>query len=42
MDYRLTEFGRSLRASLDALASWGKQNHRALGAEYPVLVSECD
>lgn len=34
MDYRLTEFGRSLRPALNALASWGKAHHRALGAEY--------
>jgi len=34
MDYRLTEFGRSLRPALNALASWGKTHHRALGMEY--------
>lgn len=34
LDYRLTEFGRSLRPALNALASWGKAHHRALGVEY--------
>ncbi|MEW9625872.1 winged helix-turn-helix transcriptional regulator [Rhodanobacter geophilus] len=34
MDYELTAFGRSLRPALNALASWGKTHHRALGVEY--------
>ncbi|WP_233840410.1 helix-turn-helix domain-containing protein [Dyella sp. 2HG41-7] len=34
MDYQLTEFGRSLRPALNALANWGKAHHRALGVEY--------
>lgn len=34
MEYQLTEFGRSLRPALNALASWGKAHHRALGVEY--------
>lgn len=40
MDYQLTGFGRSLRPALNALAAWGKDHHRALGAEYGVPVNE--
>lgn len=40
MDYRLTEFGRSLRPALNALATWGKVHHRALGVEYGVAAGE--
>jgi len=40
MDYRLTEFGRSLRPALNALAAWGKVHHRVLGAEYGAPASE--
>jgi DNA-binding HxlR family transcriptional regulator len=35
--YELTEFGRSLRPALNALASWGKIHHRQIGASYPPL-----
>ncbi|WP_225562874.1 helix-turn-helix domain-containing protein [Rhodanobacter sp. DHG33] len=42
VDYRLTGFGRSLRPALNALATWGKDHHRALGAEYGVPVAEID
>ena len=34
--YRLTAFGRTLRPALNALASWGKTNHEAIGARYGV------
>jgi Predicted transcriptional regulators len=40
VDYRLTEFGRSLRPALNVLAAWGKAHHRALGVEYGVPTSE--
>lgn len=33
--YQLTEFGRTLRPALDALAAWGKTYHQAIGADYP-------
>ena len=33
-EYELTDFGRTLRPALNALASWGKTHHRALGVEY--------
>ena len=33
-EYELTDFGRSLRPALNALASWGKSHHRALGMSY--------
>ncbi|MEI7037212.1 helix-turn-helix domain-containing protein [Fulvimonas yonginensis] len=33
-DYVLTDFGRSLRPALNALARWGKAHHRKLGAQY--------
>jgi DNA-binding HxlR family transcriptional regulator len=33
--YQLTEFGYTLRPSLDALAAWGKTHHQAIGADYP-------
>ena len=32
--YELTDFGRSLRPALNALASWGKTHHRAMGVSY--------
>jgi DNA-binding HxlR family transcriptional regulator len=32
--YQLTEFGRTLRPALNALANWGKTHHRVLGADY--------
>jgi DNA-binding HxlR family transcriptional regulator len=31
VDYSLTPFGRTLRPALDALAHWGKENHRRFG-----------
>lgn len=31
VDYGLTEFGRTLRPSLDALADWAKRHHRRFG-----------
>ena len=34
-EYELTDFGRSLRPALNALASWGKSHHRAMGVTYP-------
>ena len=34
MDYRLTDFGRSLRPALGALANWGKTHHGTLGVTY--------
>jgi DNA-binding HxlR family transcriptional regulator len=33
-EYELTDFGRSLRPALNALASWGKSHHRAMGVNY--------
>ena len=33
-EYELTDFGRTLRPALNALASWGKAHHRAMGATY--------
>ena len=33
VEYELTELGRSLRPSLNGLASWGKTHHRELGVE---------
>jgi DNA-binding HxlR family transcriptional regulator len=33
-EYELTDFGRSLRPALNALASWGKSHHRAIGVTY--------
>ena len=35
-EYVLTEFGRTLRPALNALARWGKAHHRALDADYLV------
>lgn len=32
--YQLTEFGRTLRPALNALANWGKTHHRSIGARY--------
>lgn len=32
--YQLTEFGRTLRPALNALAAWGKAHHQAIGASY--------
>lgn len=32
VDYGLTEFGMTLRPSLDAMASWAKQHRRRFGA----------
>ncbi|MGH8158554.1 MAG: winged helix-turn-helix transcriptional regulator [Rhodanobacter sp.] len=32
--YQLTEFGRTLRPVLNALASWGKTHHQLIGARY--------
>jgi DNA-binding HxlR family transcriptional regulator len=32
VDYGLTEFGVTLRPSLDAMASWAKRHHRRFGA----------
>lgn len=34
MDYQLTDFGRSLRPALGALADWGKAHHARLGVDY--------
>ncbi|HEV7164003.1 MAG TPA: helix-turn-helix domain-containing protein [Gammaproteobacteria bacterium] len=34
VEYELTDFGRTLRPALNALASWGKAHHRDLGVEY--------
>ncbi len=31
--YRLTQFGRTLRPALTALAAWGVKHHKALGYE---------
>jgi DNA-binding HxlR family transcriptional regulator len=31
--YEMTEFGRTLKPSLTALASWGRKNHKAIGVE---------
>lgn len=33
VEYELTQFGRTLRPALNALASWGKSHHRAMGVE---------
>lgn len=33
-EYELTDFGRTLRPALNALASWGKAHHRTMGATY--------
>lgn len=32
--YQLTEFGRTLRPALNALANWGKTHHQSIGARY--------
>lgn len=32
--YQLTEFGRTLRPALNALANWGKTHHQLIGARY--------
>ena len=32
VEYSLTEFGRTLRPSLNALAKWAKEHHRQVGA----------
>ncbi len=35
-EYELTDFGRTLRPALNALASWGKAHHGDMGVEYAV------
>ncbi|WP_426699842.1 winged helix-turn-helix transcriptional regulator [Rhodanobacter sp. Col0626] len=35
--YRLTDFGRTLRPALNALANWGKTHHQSIGAHYGVV-----
>lgn len=32
--YQLTEFGRTLRPALNALANWGKTYHQLIGVRY--------
>jgi DNA-binding HxlR family transcriptional regulator len=32
--YQMTEFGRTLRPALNALANWGKTYHQSIGARY--------
>lgn len=37
VEYELTPFGRTLRPALNALASWGKAHHRAMGVEISMV-----
>jgi DNA-binding HxlR family transcriptional regulator len=37
VEYELTQFGRTLRPALNALASWGKAHHRAMGVEISMI-----
>lgn len=38
--YQLTEFGRTLRPALNALANWGKIHHQTIGAHYGAGVAD--